>query len=141
MKVVVLSKLNFEGILEVMNPDNHKGMFFISILDPEVKEPLRPDSDNYKTFWFWDVEEDSKRLPAITQEQVQGLYDFITSQKDKDMCFVHCSAGVSRSGAVGTFVNDYFEQDYKEFRKRHPHIHPNGRVLRLLNRLLRESYE
>jgi predicted protein tyrosine phosphatase len=139
MKVFIISKLEFEGVLKTLNPDEVKHIFFISILDPEVKDALHPDSDNYKTFWFYDVEEDIGNFKAVTDEQIQDLYDFITSQEGREMCYVHCSAGISRSGAVGTFINDYFEQDYKKFRKRHSHIHPNGRVLRLLNRKLRES--
>jgi predicted protein tyrosine phosphatase len=139
MTVLIISKLEFEGVLKTLNPDGEKHMFFISILDPEVKDALHPDSDNYKTFWFYDVEEDIGNFKVITDEQIQDLYDFICSQEGKKMCYIHCSAGISRSGAVGTFINDYFKQDYKNFRKRHPHIHPNGRVLRLLNRKLRES--
>ncbi len=45
---------------------------------------------------------------------------------------VHCAAGVSRSGAVGLFVRDYFSLDYSEFKRQNPHIVPNLWVSKVL---------
>jgi len=42
-------------------------------------------------------------------------------------------AGVSRSGAVGEFVNGYAQGDWARFKRDNPQILPNGRVLRMLN--------
>ena len=47
---------------------------------------------------------------------------------------VHCNAGISRSGAIGTFANDYCGMNYSEFLKNNPYIMANSYVLRLLRR-------
>lgn len=131
MKVNILSKNAFMGsVLPQIN--NLKDSFFISILDDDEKEPLREDSENYKTWWFYDLEEDINNYKAITEEQAKEIFDFIKSNSDKKELFVHCAAGISRSGAVGSFVYEYFGGAYKELLKKHPHILPNGRVTRFL---------
>lgn len=142
MIVQILPKLYFQKLLKGIEDkgnkiENLEKSFFISIMDPEFPDPLYPDATNYKTIWCWDIEEDIGNYKAITQEQIQELYDFIYQNKDKKTCYVHCSAGISRSGAVGTFINDLFGEPYFEFKKRNPYIHPNGRILRLLHRLER----
>ncbi|MFA5313595.1 MAG: hypothetical protein WC375_09835 [Methanomassiliicoccales archaeon] len=43
---------------------------------------------------------------------------------------VHCDAGVSRSGAIGTWINDFLEMDYSKFKKNNPYIQPNPHVLK-----------
>ena len=57
--------------------------------------------------------------------------------QQKDL-IIHCTAGISRSGAVGSCLNHYFNSrsddmmDYKDFVDRHPHIHPNTLVFQKL---------
>lgn len=127
---------------------------FISINEtlqdhPDVTPYFSEERSNLKVIFFDDIEEDlpimhkGKRvvIKAFTIEQAKELVDFIEKNKDKKFFHVHCAAGVSRSGAVATFINNYFELDYMQFRINNPHIFPNGLVLSLLNRIVRESQE
>ncbi len=42
--------------------------------------------------------------------------------------------GQSRSGAIGLFINDWFEQSYSEFMFRNPQVTPNSLVSKILKR-------
>jgi len=149
MKVYILSKARFDNIMQQKNITNEnveerKNTFFISINDSCGTDeiPYFQNKQNVKVLFFDDVEKDievprigTKEVlvaKAFTMQQAKELFNFIISHKDKETCLVHCAAGISRSGAVGTFINDYFGGDYFEFKKQNPHIHPNGLVLRLL---------
>ena len=56
---------------------------------------------------------------------------------------VHCTEGVSRAGAVGTVLNEYFnrvigdhEDDYRSFFVQNRRISPNPYVLRVMKETL-----
>ena len=58
---------------------------------------------------------------------------------DERPIMIHCTAGISRSGAIGAALNEYYnkvrsqnEADHEAFWSRHPNINPNLHVLRLL---------
>jgi len=54
---------------------------------------------------------------------------------------IHCMAGISRSAGIGEFIVNYFNFDYKKFKKTNPQIQPNIRVRRLLNNIaFRKNY-
>ena len=150
MKVFILPKMRFDGLMEHKgitngNVTEYKNNFFISINDPEDIDDMNPyfqNHENVKVIHFPDLEEDLKEgkhdLTAFTKDQAKDLFEFIMKHKDKQALIVHCAAGVSRSGAVGRFVHEYFQGDEKEFRLRNPHIHPNGRVLSMLRQAAQE---
>lgn len=136
MKVFVTSKAIFDrDVVSKLKEDSYDNHFFISILDPEVKEPFLQDEENYKTFWFFDLEEKFNNFSDIfNSDMAKEMIDFIEQNRDKKTCIVHCTAGVSRSGAVGEFINDNWGDDSRqEFKRRHPHICPNSLVRKLLN--------
>jgi predicted protein tyrosine phosphatase len=60
------------------------------------------------------------------------LFDFIEANNNKISFIIHCSAGISRSGAVAQFINDYFDFDEEKFKLNNPFIHPNPHVFSLL---------
>lgn len=101
------------------------------------------DHPNVLRLWFDDVENDTdkfsptnqEKVSAFTVEQAKQVKDFIKKNKDKKTFIVHCSAGISRSGAVAQYICDFFRCDREEFLRNNPFIHPNGRVTRLLNNL------
>ena len=67
--------------------------------------------------------------------QAQAIIDFgkeINKGKDKSVLVIHCDGGVSRSGAVSTFLNDYYGLDFKDFKRLNPQIKPNHYILRVL---------
>ena len=78
---------------------------------------------------------------AMTYEQALDLFDFIKSNIDKKTCLVHCHAGVSRSGAVGLFINEYLGQNEERFRVLHPNIAPNPHILSLLRKARKQREE
>lgn len=144
MHVLITSKDTFDTLMEMRgitndNVEQHNQTCFISINDPQgtPEVPYFTEHANVKVLFFHDLEEDVEHpkygtLKAFTMDQARELCDFILNNKDKTNCIVHCAAGVSRSGAVGTFINDFFKGDLYEFHKRNPYIHPNAHVLRLL---------
>jgi predicted protein tyrosine phosphatase len=156
MKVFVISKANFDSLMKRKditndNVEDKTKTFFISINDTRGTDevPYFENKQNVKILFFDDVEEDidvsvigsneRKTAKAFTPIQAKELLEFIDNHKDKESCIVHCAAGISRSGAVGTFVNDYFSGDYFEFKRQNPYIHPNGLVLRLLKAAVAEK--
>lgn len=72
--------------------------------------------------------------------KAKKLYEFIKRNKDKKLAIIHCSAGISRSGAIGTFIHDlYGTCSYDEFKKRNPMIRPNQHILSMLRKQQRND--
>jgi predicted protein tyrosine phosphatase len=152
MKVWVLMKQHFDELMRSQkitdeNVHERKDVFFISINDSTGTDevPYFKDAENVKVLFFDDVDEDLhipilgtsefQTAKAMTDLQAEALFSFIRANKDKKTCIVHCAAGISRSGAVGTFINDYMQGDYAEFKKNNPYIHPNSHVLSTLRKI------
>lgn len=148
MKVHVLSKMQFDAAMKQADVsdstvESFKNTFFISINNTDGRSvPYLKDTYNVKVLYFDDVEKDME-IPiigtdnkftarAFTEQQAQELIEFIVSHKDKAKCFVHCSAGISRSGAVGEVVNDLYGGSYEDFLRDNPNILPNNLVKRLM---------
>jgi len=95
---------------------------------------------------FWDITPSSytrikKRYPeAILFHQTLAkiIVDFIEqlhkSEEDTNL-IIHCTAGISRSGAVGTFASDYIGNSYDDFISDNPYVMANPYVLRILKRV------
>jgi predicted protein tyrosine phosphatase len=85
------------------------------------------------------VQQGRLKYSAMTKEQGQKIVDFVKTidPEQVKVIIVHCAAGVSRSGAVGTFLSEYFADyvDNMEFHNTNPHIQPNPTVLRILHNL------
>jgi predicted protein tyrosine phosphatase len=118
----------------------------ISILDssgPFAVRLFEKDHPNVITLVFDDVTKDGEPSPtvhkntiAFSEKQAKKLYNFIRLNSEADTFIVHCAAGISRSGAVGTFINDmYGKENFYEFKVRNPKVFPNQRILNFLNRL------
>ena len=80
----------------------------------------------------------------MTEKQADQCIEFLEKNKGK-IFYIHCKAGISRSGAFGRFIFDFYNQDkvYKEeeFEKDNSHIRPNSHVLRLLKRAFYKKHE
>jgi len=143
MTVNILSRRKFADVFNLVKDD--KEAFFISIVEPDDYIEFSPKSDNYRTYSFYDLEDDIANgaghiYKAISEEQAKDMFEFIKDNKDKKKCYVHCHAGISRSGAVGSFIHEYFGGAYKKLLERFPHIFPNGRVTRMLRMYERLDY-
>lgn len=155
VNVLVTNKESFDVLMERYGITNDnvedKQSFFISINDTCGTDEVpffKTNKSNVMVLFFDDVEEDLtiptqevKKAKAFTLEQAKELFAFVEKNKHRKTCIVHCAAGISRSGAVGTFINDYLGGNYSQFKKRNPYIHPNGLVLGLLKKVCREAGE
>lgn len=72
-------------------------------------------------------------LKLFNENDANTIIDFIGSNVGRDFV-VHCTAGISRSGAVGEFIQRICGVPWKEFLLSNPNIHPNTYVLKLLMR-------
>ena len=151
IKIKVLSKPEFNqfmgerGIDDKNVEEQMNGVALISINDTSGNWSTSwfdADHPNVLRLWFDDVFADTEKSPtnknecrAFTEKQAQKIFQFIKENKDKDF-IVHCSAGISRSGAVGAFINDYLDSDKEFFHKFNAdRIFPNAHVSILLNKL------
>ena len=151
MRVYIFGKNQFDklmvenGITDE-NVETRDSIFLISIVDTDQfstsREPyFKMDHENVLNLAFDDCEHDGQPSPtqpsgtkAFTEEQAAKVINFVKKHRDKKTCIVHCMAGISRSGAVGTFINGYAQGNWEEFKRTNPQISPNGRVTRLLNK-------
>lgn len=150
MRVFVFNKKQFDQfcIANRLSDENVEttawNFMFISITDTdqfsESRKPyFKQNHKNVFNLSFDDVEKDGENsytqefnTIAFSEKQAKELFNFINKNSDADIAIVHCMAGISRSGAVGLFINDYFDLDYERFKRDNPQIAPNQKVFRLL---------
>jgi len=161
MQVNVWSKNQFIQMLSIRgitdaNVEDYKATCFISINDTSADDTyFSKNHRNVLTMRFDDVAHDLYdveivngkvqnsnviKAKALTIEQAAELYNFIQTQiaDKRGQCIVHCTAGISRSGAVGSFINQLTEADDEKFKRDNPHILPNQHIMQLLNKVKNE---
>jgi predicted protein tyrosine phosphatase len=76
-----------------------------------------------------------------SQETIRDIFKWIQFVKANTYTkiYIHCDAGVSRSGAVAKFMQEYLHLDYEEFRRENPQIVPNIAILKALTKLAKEE--
>ena len=110
--------------------------------DPTCAIPV--DGDNILKLCFDDVIEDpDPRLVPFDAEIAGEIVDFLRRIDTSRLLFVNCTAGISRSGAVGEVLNDYFNRylefnalDDEYFRRTNPQVQGNSLVRRILREAL-----
>ena len=147
MKILVLSvdevkKFN-EYDKEVVKENN-----FITIRDHKVETPVlnfHKDS-NVLCLMFDDVEESDEQellerfhYIVFNEDMAKEIHKFVERIDKNKTLYVNCHAGVSRSGAVGIVLNEYFNRflednknDYEYFFENNKQIIPNSTVSRIL---------
>jgi predicted protein tyrosine phosphatase len=148
MRVFVLNKQEFYKLMtdNGITDDNVElkdNVMFISIRGTSKIHGIEPsyfkrNHVNVITMTFDDIGNEVEGYLVFTKNMAKELFQFIKRNRNKKTCVVHCSAGISRSGAVGSFIQGYCGGDWELFKKDNPHILPNGRVLRMLNQ---EKYD
>lgn len=98
---------------------------------------------NLLVLHFDDVNEGDPN--AMTEAQTRQIADFARRYNDWPM-IIHCTAGVSRSGAVGDALNCYFNrhaernnQAFEQFYRDNPDIVPNLYVRQKLWKTLQQT--
>lgn len=127
--VLILSQQKFEDKV-LPKIKEFKNTFFISILDPG-DEDLHERLDNYRTWKFYDLEQDINSYKGISFDQSREIFEFIKLNEGKNL-ICHCHAGVARSAAIGEFYWEMLGGGYKELTEKFPNILPNARVLQYL---------
>ena len=156
MKILALSKQIFDRLMiekrvTPANVEQQDRILFISIneqednLTPDYHPYFPEDKANVKVMYFSDVERDMEvtkldnsgdkiMVYAMTKEQAADLYHFIKHNiKGKEAVLIHCTAGVSRSGAIASFIQDFVSGSWQLFKQDNPQIQPNAHVYRLLH--------
>ena len=84
---------------------------------------LKKNHINVLNLEFDDVTEDTEfnghLLKAMTEEQAQKCVDFIENNIGKHI-YIHCRAGISRSGAIAKFIVEFYNEN--NIRKRTGHF-------------------
>lgn len=141
--IKAISKQLFEDNFTNESFKNYDSACFISILDMDNDEQKYDKTiNNFLQVKMWDVETDVKDADGViynkpSDTELKKIVDFVNKHKDKIGFIIHCSAGVSRSGAVATFIYDKFlsEIDKDKFRYENKHIMPNIYILNRLKEL------
>lgn len=66
-----------------------------------------PDTNNVLNINFNDVGENEEG--SFNELQAQEVLCFIEDNREKSQWFIHCSAGISRSGAIASYLYDWFK--------------------------------
>lgn len=118
----------------------------ISINDPEdryVWGDIYPSHPNVLSLKFHDIVVDDRtienfkminggRYTLFNEDHAEKIIWFLTELEPTDNLFVHCFAGVSRSGGIGTFAREMWNVDYSTFKQSNPQICPNIYVMKVL---------
>ena len=156
MKIRVVSQLWFRSnswdsdpVPVYLRPDAEfwRENNFISIRHSAETDPNRAipvDGDNILKLRFDDAVEDPDHTLVLFDAETAGeIVRFIRRIDTRRLLFVNCAAGISRSGAVGEVLNDYFNKylecnplDDEYFRRTNRQIQGNPLVRRILREAL-----
>lgn len=148
MLVKILSKNLFKLELHDLdiydsNVETHSDKAFISILNSGLgeKSHFYKEHRNVLILKFDDITDREKGMSKLDgtllfeKKHAESIINFVESNKDVEQIYVHCSAGISRSGAVGVFINDLYGIPYLDFIAKNRTIKPNYYILALLRRM------
>ncbi len=128
-----MGRLQFEFLMEKC--DNiHDYYNVISIID-DLKYPVfEEDTDQHITLRFDDVTAQWGRDDVIVfnEDHAEKVLSFVDSMDSSLDLIVHCTAGISRSGAVGLTVTEALGLDPHTFNDYNVHIQPNPLVVKVM---------
>lgn len=130
----VIEKVDYAAFISIISPDH-----------PTEKHYFERDTPNVLNLEFDDADEEIEKayrntafpVHLFSKEDANKIIDFIQSNIGMDF-YVHCTAGVSRSGAVGYFIRQMTNSNHEDFCMHNPQIVPNGYVLKILNEVYSE---
>ena len=110
------------------------------LLTDETKDVFRRlGCKNFLSLKFWDItsRENCSNGILFNKGHAKAVAEFVNKvQKDEEnsIFVAHCMAGISRSGAIGSFVCDYCGLDYDDFLKENCYNFANPHMLELLQK-------
>jgi len=147
--ITSITVLSYEAMLE--RARGHRipaNTSVVSIVDPEEEPIFEEDTERIITVRFhdldpdWPVDPERDPRPSyvfMSEEDAKRIVDHVVrfhEHPERWECLVHCMAGVSRSGAVGTFIQRVAGIPAEHFLTQNTGLHPNRYVLKLLMREL-----
>ena len=140
-QLLAVPKFTFDSKITNDYIKEHTDIAFISILDPDNDEKKFGEHPNFLQVKMWDVEKPITALDGYvaeppSDEVLKTILRFIKQHEDKHF-IVHCSAGISRSGAVIKHIHlkYYMEVDRLFFDHNNMRILPNNYILHRLYEL------
>ena len=137
MKIYVCSKKDMRAQWAV-SPEWFKdpNKFFITIAGMADGEYAYPFVGSHVLrLMFDDITREEDGLILFNEEMAKKIHVFADTITG-NVLYVNCAAGISRSGAVGYCLNEYFNEnnpeDYNAFKKENAQIQPNPTVKRIL---------
>lgn len=153
--IKVLSRAQFkkfliENDISDYTISDHKNLYLISINDTYGDNKIRifnTEHNNLLLLHFDDCDKDEEYIDltdisqkiyvkAMTEEQAELIYQFVSKIPTDADVIVHCTMGQSRSGAVGAFIADYFHIKWEDFKKQNSQIKPNSHISSSLRKYL-----
>jgi len=152
MRVKVLSHENFNQLMYAnkINDDtveDVKDSIFISIVGTHADKDhwFTTDHPNVLNLEFDDRDFSDRdknldcSLPGnkfFDDDMAGRIIKMLEDNKDTAKnAYIHCAYGVSRSGAVGEVINNYYSDDkYEVFKRNNPQVIPNVYVKSVLSR-------
>jgi len=122
--------------------------FVVSIVDPEHEPIFEQDTDRIITLRFhdldpqWPVDPERDQRPSyvfMNEEDAKRIVNHVVKFHEHPEpweLLVNCMAGISRSGAVGTFVQRVAGIPAEQFLTQNTGLRPNPYVHKLLMRQL-----
>ena len=145
--ITTVTVLSYEAMRE--RARDHRisaNTFVVSIIDPEEEPIFEEDTERIITVRFhdldpqWPVDPERDPRPSyvfMNAEQARQIVDHVLKfhqHPEPWELLVNCMQGISRSGAVGTFVQRVAGIPAEQFLTQNTGLHPNGYVLKLLAR-------
>lgn len=150
--VCVLSKAKFEDLMKRNNVndsniENVENPALISICSSTNSFCGVPQNHYFKqglsnvlNIRFDDIQEPEEGLVLFNEKHAEVLIRFILKNLEKDF-IIHCTAGISRSGAVGEFIRRLKDIPYQDFILDNPQIMPNITVLSILTDVYNKKFK
>ena len=132
----------------------HTDMFFknnnfISIGEVAGYEGVPVNTENVLKLVFDDMSDKETVGTLFTEEHAIQIKNFVDRIDKSKTLYVNCFAGISRSGADGTVINDYVNcylnglkknEDWYSFFDDNKQIKPNAYIMRVMNKTFGLTY-